>query len=550
KLEGDLTDEKKLLYIGEKTISKYGCYACHDISGFEKAKPIGTGLADWGRKDASKLAFEHIAEYLSHGHGHQAPGAGNSHAGAGSHGADASHAEGDENDAEATATAETSPEGDAGEQIDEAFYHEHLMEHDRIGFIWQKLKEPRSYDYAKARNKDSYNDRLRMPLFPFNDSEREAVITFVLGLVAEPPATQFQYKPDSRKAAEIAGHKTLTTFNCAGCHILDPETWTLELPAGSFEEQASDPSQTFPFMPHQFTSEEIAASAQPDPMRGVVTAKLQGMPDVDSADGTQRILDEEGDAIDPEEQYDPTTLIYPFELWQPTLIDGHPYQAGVTPLEVEAKWIVSRKPTVGGDLTKWLLPRAVELEKESNPQADGKQAYGWLPPPLIGEGHKVQSNWLHDFLLSPPRIRPAVLMRMPQFKMSSDEATKLANYFAARDSAVYPYEASTATNDTRLAMKEKSYEQALAEVPAGERPPGDTRFEHAMNIVTSSNYCVQCHIVDDFVPKTSDRAMAPDLSLVNRRLRPEYVKRWLANPKQILPYTPMPVNVKYDANAD
>ncbi len=37
-----------------------GCTGCHDIPGFEDAKPIGTGLADWGRKETSKLAFEQI----------------------------------------------------------------------------------------------------------------------------------------------------------------------------------------------------------------------------------------------------------------------------------------------------------------------------------------------------------------------------------------------------------------------------------------------------------------------------------------------------------
>ena len=69
-LAGDLDPEKKLLYVGHKTITKYGCFGCHDIPGFEDAKPIGTGLADWGRKDPSRLAFEHIAEYVGHGHGH------------------------------------------------------------------------------------------------------------------------------------------------------------------------------------------------------------------------------------------------------------------------------------------------------------------------------------------------------------------------------------------------------------------------------------------------------------------------------------------------
>ena len=48
-------------------------YGCHDIPGFEDAKSIGTGLADWGRKDPGKLAFEHINEFLAgHGHGHGA----------------------------------------------------------------------------------------------------------------------------------------------------------------------------------------------------------------------------------------------------------------------------------------------------------------------------------------------------------------------------------------------------------------------------------------------------------------------------------------------
>ena len=67
-LIGDATLDAQLTYIGRKTIGKYGCYACHDIPGFEDAKPIGTAIADWGRKESSKLAFEHITEYLGIGH--------------------------------------------------------------------------------------------------------------------------------------------------------------------------------------------------------------------------------------------------------------------------------------------------------------------------------------------------------------------------------------------------------------------------------------------------------------------------------------------------
>ena len=48
-----------------------------------------------------------------------------------------------------------------------------------------------------------------MPRFPFNEEQREQVITFVLGLVSEPPAEKFVFKPDPRRAAEIAGRQVL-----------------------------------------------------------------------------------------------------------------------------------------------------------------------------------------------------------------------------------------------------------------------------------------------------------------------------------------------------
>ena len=66
----EVSARQKLNYIGRKSIAKYGCFGCHDIPGFEDAKPIGTGLADWGRKEPAKLAFEHITHFLhKHGHG-------------------------------------------------------------------------------------------------------------------------------------------------------------------------------------------------------------------------------------------------------------------------------------------------------------------------------------------------------------------------------------------------------------------------------------------------------------------------------------------------
>jgi len=40
-----------------KLIARYGCFACHEIKGFDNAKSIGTELSEWGSKPISKLDF-------------------------------------------------------------------------------------------------------------------------------------------------------------------------------------------------------------------------------------------------------------------------------------------------------------------------------------------------------------------------------------------------------------------------------------------------------------------------------------------------------------
>jgi len=47
-------------YVGTKSINYYGCYTCHDIKGFEDAKPIGAELTQEGSKPLNTLDFGHI----------------------------------------------------------------------------------------------------------------------------------------------------------------------------------------------------------------------------------------------------------------------------------------------------------------------------------------------------------------------------------------------------------------------------------------------------------------------------------------------------------
>ncbi|MBW3539011.1 MAG: c-type cytochrome [Planctomycetes bacterium] len=214
-ISGLITREMKLNYVGRRTIARYGCYGCHDIAGFETARPIGTTLQDWGRKDTSRLALEHIEEFLHH---HGEPD-GSSTRERAVEALEAAHAGGLE--AGEFTTAE-----EAERELSVTYYLESLLHHGRNGFLWQKLRDPRSYDYKKVEQK-GYEERLRMPRFTFaltqeeNEAAIEAISTFILGLVAEPPPAQYLYRPQGPAAARLEGERLLEKFNCVGCHAFE-----------------------------------------------------------------------------------------------------------------------------------------------------------------------------------------------------------------------------------------------------------------------------------------------------------------------------------------
>ncbi len=222
-VDGELTDTVLLRYLGRRTISRYGCYGCHDIAGFEKARPIGTALQDWGRKDSSKLALEHIEEYLHH---HGEPD------GSSTLKRVAKAVEDGVNNRFATPeVAET--------ESSAAYFVDQIQHHGRAGFLWQKLRDPRSYDYKKVETK-GYDERLRMPKFPFKEADIEAIATFVLGLTAEPPAPEYVYRPEGDAKARIEGEKLIARFNCAGCHMLELPEVTYAAGAGDFRFDLND----------------------------------------------------------------------------------------------------------------------------------------------------------------------------------------------------------------------------------------------------------------------------------------------------------------------
>ena len=487
-LSGKISRRKKLLYVGRRTIRKRGCFGCHDVPGLEDAQPIGPALSDWGRKQESLLAFGQVHQFLAAGSRQQAAGSKQS------------------------------------DDVDRGFFIDAVLAGRREGFIWQKLNAPRSFDYRTTQNK-SYNERLTMGRFALTAGQREAIITFVLGLVAEPPAEKYVYSPGVRRKAIVEGLQVLDRYACAECHTLAMERWTFEYDPERFQppEAAEDSeNRQSDFLKPRISAEELAASTATD-NRGLARAEVVGMPQLD-AQGNVLVL--EGDEED--EEGEPLPM-FSFSLWEPAAINGRICTVGGADALIYRHQITKERPATGGAFARLLYPVVSSEAKAAGANFAAVEPWGWVPPPLVHEGSTVRPQWLHDYLLEPTQIRPAAVLRMPKCTLSSAEAGKLVDYFAAVAGVDFPYSSRPPSPPEQLAAKEK------------QRPH---RLDDAMRILVDRNtYCAKCHLIGDYGPGGETRTvLAPRLDQVGRRIRPEYVRRWLANPKSALPYTGMPVN--------
>lgn len=599
-------NQRKLLYVGRKTITKYGCYGCHDIPNFEAARPIGTALQDWGKKDRSRLAFEHIHEYLHH---HGQPGLGlefetiqpedakrlglesplgvrlsgfeagvapigarvvhegHTHADAlqiddvilsfdGRAVADArqlhellrSSVPGNEVDltiwrggkelqlrvrpdgstadrvingiADARRGAFKDP-ADNDRELAAGFYYQSLLHHGRPGFLWQKLRQPRSYDYKTIETKP-YDDRLRMPKFPFSEEDIDAIATFVLGLIAEPQHPDYLYNPGGREGAKIRGEYLLEQYNCTGCHMLEmPE---IRYGADLQELAASDLSAEFP------QAVELLLKLKP-PRQGVT--------------GESRVVKHGGEtktlpvvsfhglvAAYPNPDDDPDDQEYVAELWE-TLKVGENVIVPTTKMIFPAAALDEIRPAHGGEYAQWLANHLFETKQVE------QAPLGWQasPPPLYLEGIKVQTPWLFNFLRNPMKIRHTTVLRMPRFNMSNDEAQALANYFAAQDGAAYPYQEVDEREPEYLSRKNAEFKAQFPEAPH------DYLTESWK--VLNGPLCIKCHAVGGRQPISTDPkkdVRAPNLEMAGDRLRPDWLQLWLYKSPWITPYTSMPQN--------
>jgi len=207
-----------------------------------------------------------------------------------------------------------------------------------------------------------------------------------------------------------------------------------------------------------------------------------------------------------------------FQLWEDN--EGLGRKAGET-VQVANEVIKSMSRSEGGDIGDFIIDYHVEVEGRV-----AEEAKVFTPPVLYGEGKKVQSAWLFEFLEEPVALRPWLDVRMPTFKMTEDEATVLARYFAALEKEEYPYEYIIETKEKYLEEREE------------EKPGYLTMAEHLFN--SKNVNCASCHVRGDITPEGEPADWAPDLSKARERLKPDWIVNWLLDPQLIQPGTKMP----------
>ena len=161
-----MTQHDQLVYLGQRSIEKYGCYSCHNIKGFEGLKPIGTELTVEGSKALHLFDFGFMNDE---------------------------------------------------QWKNEDGTTEHVI-HTVPSWVYNKLRNPRIYDDRRTK---VYNDKLKMPNFHLSPEEARRIAMVVVGLTKEKVAENRMAGRDARTRLIEEGRKRVSQHNCRACHVVD-----------------------------------------------------------------------------------------------------------------------------------------------------------------------------------------------------------------------------------------------------------------------------------------------------------------------------------------
>ena len=210
--EGQWPQDRKLMFLGEKMISHYGCNGCHVINGFEEAVSACTTLDGWGLKDPHKIDyghFEHAYDRIrdeprelklvrQHGLTADAP--------------------------------RITPDSDRIESRSVAWEE---IPNERRPWLYHKLHNPRAFDRARTNFDGDMDeasgridvgrpyDKLKMPRFFLTDNQVTALVTYVTSIRKPLVSPQLQEVSDDVGRRITRGRQIATLYNCYGCHNIE-----------------------------------------------------------------------------------------------------------------------------------------------------------------------------------------------------------------------------------------------------------------------------------------------------------------------------------------
>lgn len=134
---------------------------------------------------------------------------------------------------------------------------------------------------------------------------------------------------------------------------------------------------------------------------------------------------------------------------------------------------------------------------------------GTLAPDLTNEGSRAQKKWIAAFLKNPQTLRPTLTFRMPQFNMTDEEVSTLADYLSM---VMQTPAVDQASSDS------KQYTAKMANL-------GKQLYEVKYQ-------CQSCHTIG-----SGGGYVGPNLTNAGNWINPAWATEWLKNPQSLVPDT-------------
>ena len=352
------------------------------------------------------------------------------------------------------------------------------LEQTRWTFSKTKIHTPRIYDEGMYK---AYDDLLRMPWFGFSEADASHLATYVTGLAKRELDAKYDYlrSPSNWKTRIFEVQmSTARSAPLAGKALAD---WTRD-------DHARFDGQVQRLKGYAMGAKDEGKLAK------IVERLAAGAPDSTDVLGVSILAHKHEGQLDPQ--------------WS----SAQDRRRAI----VEGRRLVRRYNCRGchqiegrgGELSEFILAHRFQ-------GADRLAAQEESPPFLNHQGERTQASWLFAFLRDPEShsgekgmMRRWLTMKMPNFGLSVEEANVLTRYFAALAGTSWP-------NNERWGA------------PTPEEVNAATKmFE--------TKKCLTCH----GTAVTGTRA-APFLEPAGGRLNEEWIRQWLLDPKQYLPYTSM-----------